>query len=164
MGNHIHLIVLVENPSMVESSMGRFKCETAHAVNRLLGRRQVTVWCEGYNSPAILTIDDLVEKLAYVYANPVRAHHSASISEYQGVSSWRIFTSEQVVREVEQVRRTFLVPIAFINNLREKARNVRREWLRGNWREPFSVGLFSPTQPMLANVLPAYFRRSPATM
>ena len=44
--------------------MERFKCETAHAVNRLLGRRQVTVWCKGYDSPVILTLDDLVEKLA----------------------------------------------------------------------------------------------------
>jgi REP element-mobilizing transposase RayT len=275
MGNHIHLIVLVEDPTTVESFMERFKCETAHAINRLLGRRQVTVWCEGYDSPVILTIDDLVEKLAYVYANPVRAHRSASIGEYQGVSSWGMFTSGQLVREVTRVRRTFLVPIAtgkvstatrleeaalvenqatealpftlsphawttafenqstperlkervlqrvqeieaqmatvrererislpsefevtsqpidtpyspkkfgkrvwcicgdipmriafisFIKSLREKARKVRLEWLQGNWREPFPIGLFPPTQPMLANVLPAYFRRSLASI
>ena len=59
MGNHIHIIVLIEDPTSVES----FKCETGHAVNRLLGRRQVTVWCQGYDSPAILTLDDLVEKM-----------------------------------------------------------------------------------------------------
>jgi REP element-mobilizing transposase RayT len=57
MGNHIHIVTLVEDPTTVESFMERFKCETVHAVNRLLGRRQVTVWCEGYDSPAILTID-----------------------------------------------------------------------------------------------------------
>lgn len=275
MGNHIHIIVLVEDPTTVESFMERFKCETTHAINRLLGRRQVTVWCEGYDSPVILTIDDLVEKLAYVCANPVRAHRAASISEYQGVSSWRMFTSGQVVREVKRIRRTFLAPIttgkasasvrleeaalvenqatenltftlspnawaaafsnqitterfkervlrrvheieeematirvrerislptefevtsqpigtlyspekfgkrmwcicgditlrvafiSFIRNLRERARKVRLEWLRGNWRESFPIGLFPPTQPMLANVLPAYFRRSLAVM
>ncbi len=54
MGNHLHLIALVEDPVQIESFMERFKCETAHAVNRLLGRRQVTVWCEGYDSPTIL--------------------------------------------------------------------------------------------------------------
>ncbi len=271
MGNHIHLIVLVEDPTMVESFMERFKCETAHAINRLLGRRQVTVWCEGYDSPVILTIDDLVEKLAYVYANPVRAHRCASIGDYQGVSSWKMFSSEQTSREVKRIRRTFLVPIAmgkvswavrqqeasivenqatetltfklnpnawtaafpsqsspeilnarvvrrvkeietematmrererislpselevtsqpidapyspkkfgrrmwcicgdiplrtafisFIKGLREKARKARLEWLQGNLRMPFPVGLFPPAYPMLANVLPAYFRRS----
>jgi len=112
MGNHIHIIALVEDPATVESFMERFKCETAHAVNRLLGRRQVTVWCEGYDSPVILTLDDLVEKLAYVYANPVRAHRAASISAYQGVSSWAMFTSGNLTREVKRIRRTFLGPIA----------------------------------------------------
>jgi REP element-mobilizing transposase RayT len=275
MGNHIHIIALVEDPTTVESFMERFKCETAHAINRLRGRRQITVWCEGYDSPVILTIDDLVEKLAYVYANPVRAHRASSIEKYQGVSSWRMLTSGEAVREVKRIRRTFLAPIAtgkvsaavrlqeaslvenqvterltftlspnawtlafpqqmtpnklkervsrrvreieaemasirqkkgiplpsefevssqpidipyqpkrfgrrmwcicsdislriafisFIKNLREKARKVRLEWLRGNCAEPFPIGLFPPTQPMLANVLPAYFRRSLVTV
>jgi hypothetical protein len=54
--------------------------------------------------------------------------------------------------------------ISFIKNLREKARKVRLEWLRGNSAEPFSIGLFPPTQPMLVYILPAYFRRSLATV
>jgi REP element-mobilizing transposase RayT len=111
MGNHIHIIALVEDPATVESFMERFKCETAHAINRLLGRRQVTVWCEGYDSPVILTLDDLVEKLAYVYANPVQAHRAASIARYQGVSSWAMFTSGNLTREVKRIRRTFLGPV-----------------------------------------------------
>jgi REP element-mobilizing transposase RayT len=111
MGNHVHLIALVEDPADVESFMERFKCETAHAVNRLLGRRQVTVWCEGYDSPAILTIDDLIEKLAYVYTNPVVAHRTDSIDNYQGVSSWQMFTSGQSTREVKRIRRPLLTPL-----------------------------------------------------
>jgi REP element-mobilizing transposase RayT len=271
MGNHIHIIALVEDPTVVESFMERFKCETAHAINRLLGRRQVTVWCEGYDSPPILTLDDLVEKLAYVYANPVRAHRSASIKTYQGVSSWGMLTSGQIFREVKRIRRTFLGPItkgttsaslrrqeasvvegqvtenltftlspnawitafpnqatleslkekllrrvgeieqemaairerqqislpsdfevasqpidtpyapttfgrrmwcicrdiplriafiSFIKKLRAKAREVRLKWLQGDWREPFPTGLFPPSQPILANLLPAYLRGS----
>ena len=275
MGNHIHIIALVEDPATVESFMERFKCETAHAVNRLLGRRQVTVWCEGYDSPVILTLDDLVEKLAYVYANPVRAHRAASIGTYQGVSSWGMFSSGTLTRQIKRIRRTFLAPVAtgnvsaterrheaavvenqateklsftlspdawivafpkqssphdvrekllkrikeiehemaatreresislpsdseiaaqpidmpyapkafgrrmwcicrdiplriafisFIKTLRAKARKVRLQWLRGDWREPFPTGLFPPNQPMLCSLLPAYFRRSIALM
>lgn len=108
MGNHIHLIVLVEDPEVVESFMERFKCETAHAVNRLLGRRQVSVWCEGYDSPVILTVDDLIEKMAYVYANPVRAHLADSISTYHGVSSWEMFMSGQTSKSIKRIRRPFL--------------------------------------------------------
>jgi REP element-mobilizing transposase RayT len=108
MGNHVHLIALVEDPEVIESFMERFKCETGHAINRLLGRRQVTVWCEGYDSPAILTVDDLVEKLAYVYANPVRANQTASIATYRGVSSWRMFASGELSKEVKRIRRPFV--------------------------------------------------------
>lgn len=235
----------------------------------------MTVWCEGYDSPVILTIDDLVEKLAYVYANPVRAHRVGSIGAYQGVSSWNMFTSGQLSRKIKRIRRTFLTPIAtgrvsaavrlqeasfvgsqvtetlnftlsphawttafpnqitperlqervlrrlqeieaqmaatrerdrislptehevssqpidypyipkkfgkrmwcicndislriafisFVKNLREKARRVRLEWLRGDRREQFPIGLFPPSPPMLANILPAYFRRSLAVL
>ena len=271
MGNHIHLVVLVEDPEVVESFMERFKCETAHAVNRLLGRRQVTVWCEGYDSPVILTIDDLIEKLAYVYANPVRAHRSDSITSYHGVSSWNMFASETALKEVKRIRRPFVQPlpkgrltakqqmqlaslvatqatetlefkltpnawnvafpnsvtrevlnkrvnqrleeiyiemaeqrqknritlpsaqevisqlldtpytpkkfgrrmwcicrdiplriafIKFIQGLRAKARQVRLQWISGDRSVPFPIGLFPPSQPPLANLLPAFVRRS----
>ena len=269
MKNHVHLIVLVEDPSTVEGFMERFKCETAHAINRLLGRRQVTVWCEGYDSPAILTIHDLVEKLAYLYANPIKAYQCATIADYGGISSWHMFSSGQASLEVSRVRRTFLNPlpkgrvpsamhkqlacnveqqsteklifrltpdawirafpnycsvekihdevrqrvntiekemsevlqyqkirvpapgvidespidcsyrptkygrrmwcicgdialrvtfIAFIQSLRTKAREVRRKWLEGRRNEPFVVGLFPPSPPLLAHLNPGFVR------
>ena len=45
MGNHLHLLVVVENPDAVAAFMDRIKTELGHAVNLLLGRRQRTVWC-----------------------------------------------------------------------------------------------------------------------
>lgn len=271
MGNHVHLIVLVEDPTQVESFMERFKCETSHAVNRLMGRRQVTVWCEGYDSPIILTIEDLIEKIAYVYANPVRAHRTNSIKNYLGVSSWQMCTSGILSKDVPRIRRHFiealpkgtlsaaeqqreaarvatvatetltftlssdawtvafpnqmtvevfnqkvfkriqdieqemahvreteriLIPtehqsimqpidlpfspktfgrrmwcicsnipvrvafISFIKQLRTQARAVRLAWAKGDFSVSFPVGLFPPSQPMLANMLPAFFKRS----
>ena len=111
MGNHIHLIVLVEDPTQVESFMERFKCETAHAVNRLLGRRQVTVWCAGYDHPSILLLSNLIEKMAYVYANPVRAHRTDSIDNYQGATSWQMFKTGNLSKEVLRIRRNFLTAL-----------------------------------------------------
>lgn len=271
MGNHVHIILLVEDPSEAESFMERFKCETGHAVNRLLGRRQVSVWCESYDSPVILTLDDLVEKLAYVFANPVRAHRTDSIANYKGVSSWGMFTSGVLSKEVPRIRRNFIKPlpkgvlspaeqereaarlrnlanetltfnlspdawsvafpnqatpeelnkrvlrrvreieqemavvrekeriglptayqvvtqpidmpyspqtfgrrmwcicaniairvafIHFIKQLRAHARDVRLAWARGDLSAPFPVGLFPPCQPILANMLPSFFKRA----
>ena len=271
MANHIHIVVLIEEPTGIEGFMERFKCETAHAVNKLLGRRQVTVWCEGYDSPAILTIDDLIEKLAYVYANPARANRTDSISSYLGASSWRMFTSGQLTKEVKRIRRPLLQPlfrgsrsignhndladlieeqtnelisftlspnawtkafphyaipadfnrrvlkrleemedeaavarkekgrrvpsvsevlnepmnrpyaptsfgrrmwcicrdipirlsfIALIKSLKAQAREARQKWAQGYRDHPFPPGLFPPCQPPLANLLPAFVRRS----
>jgi REP element-mobilizing transposase RayT len=112
MGNHVHIMTLIEDPTITEMFIRLFKTETGHAVNRLLGRRQVSVWVEGYHSPTILTLDSLVDKLAYVYANPVRAHLSATIGDYQGVSSWGMFTSGQLDREVKRIRRPFVTTVA----------------------------------------------------
>jgi hypothetical protein len=69
------------------------------------------VWNEGYDSPVILTLDDLIEKMAYVYANPVRAHRTDSIDNYLGVSSWQMFTSGALSKEVQRIRRPFIQPL-----------------------------------------------------
>jgi hypothetical protein len=50
--------------------------------------------------------------------------------------------------------------ISFIKKLRSKAKKVRLRWLQGDRSRSFPTGLFPPSQPVLANLLPAYFRRS----
>ena len=54
MGNHLHMLLVVENPEDVSHFMEYFKRETAIARNRLLGRRQRTVWASGCDSPIFL--------------------------------------------------------------------------------------------------------------
>ncbi len=87
---HIHFILVVHNPDDLKGFMERFKTESAHAMNRLLGRKKRTFWCEGYDSPVILDPLKVVEKIAYIYSNPSRdglldtiEHHSSV-----GVNSW----------------------------------------------------------------------------
>src|SRR5688572_30273179 len=54
-GTHIHLFVVIENPDDLCGFTERFKTESAHMINRLLGRKKRTLWCEGYDSPVVLT-------------------------------------------------------------------------------------------------------------
>jgi hypothetical protein len=54
--------------------------------------------------------------------------------------------------------------IQFIKDLRAKARKVRLQWLQGDRSPPFPTGLFPPSQPILSNILPAYFRHSIAVV
>jgi REP element-mobilizing transposase RayT len=91
MNNHLHLLLVVEDPDAVAGFMDRLKTETAHAVNRLLGRRKKTVWYDDYDAVPILTVEDCIEKIAYIYTNPQKADLVESIEEYPGVSSWKLY-------------------------------------------------------------------------
>ena len=91
MGNHFHMILRVINPEHVQAFFRYIKSESAHAINRLLGRRKRTVWVDRYDSPIILDADKLRQMVIYLYLNPVKANLVDSIDEYPGVSSWKMF-------------------------------------------------------------------------
>lgn len=105
MGNHIHLIVVIKNPDDLIRFMNLFKTETSHAINRLLGRRQISVWCDGYDAQPILTLDDALEKIVYIYTNPQSAGLINSMEEYPGASSWGMFQSGNLKEKCPHVRR-----------------------------------------------------------
>lgn len=96
---HVHLIAVVEDPDDVKGFMERFKTESAHAVNRLLGRRKRTVWCKGYDGPTLLTPEDVINKLAYIYENPAKDGLEDRIEMYPGVSGFRFRGQDSAILE-----------------------------------------------------------------
>jgi hypothetical protein len=108
MGNHLHLLVIVDCPESVMRFMDRIKTETSHALNRLLGRRKRTVWCDDYDALPILTVDDAVEKFIYVYTNPAKAHLVESISTYPGYSTWSMFFTRETAATVPWIQRPMI--------------------------------------------------------
>lgn len=109
--NHLHMIVIVDNPDDVKDFMERFKTESAHAVNRLLGRRKRTIWCEGYDSPTLLTVGDVIDKIAYLYTNPAKDNLEDSIDRYPGLSSWNGFVAKRYIKQCPWIRRDELFPL-----------------------------------------------------
>ncbi len=91
--NHVHLILIVDNPEDVADFMGRFKTESAHAINRLLGRRKRTVWCEGYDSPILGNPADAIKQIVYLYTNPTKDSLVNSIEEYPNFNTWSAYRS-----------------------------------------------------------------------
>lgn len=103
---HIHMIFVVKNPEDVPRFLRFFKCETAHMFNRLLGRKKRTVWCEGYDSPIVLTPLRALVAIAYLYANPAKDNLTESIDEYEGFSSWGMFSANSYLEVHKRIRRT----------------------------------------------------------
>jgi REP element-mobilizing transposase RayT len=104
MSNHVHLIITVICPESVDSFIQYLKRESAHSVNRLLGRRKRTIWCEGYDSPIILDLEKLLDLIAYVYANASKADLCDSIEKYPGLSSWHMFLTGQSLESKRYTR------------------------------------------------------------
>jgi REP element-mobilizing transposase RayT len=91
---HVHLIMVVNNPDDISGFVRYFKTESAHMLNRVLGRKKRTIWCEGYDSPIILSPVRAILAIAYIYANPVKDNLVNTIEEFPGLSSWNMYHGE----------------------------------------------------------------------
>lgn len=87
---HVHFFLQVIDPQDAADFMERFKCESAHAINRLLGRKKKTIWCEGYDSPLIDHLDTAVSKIAYLYENPSKDDLEESVDRFPGFNTFKL--------------------------------------------------------------------------
>jgi hypothetical protein len=99
------MVLVVVNPADVSQFMRFFKAESAHMLNRALGRRKKTVWCEGYDSPIVLTETRTLNSITYIYANPAQDNLEVSIDKYPGLSSWKMFRTGKLQKTWKRIRR-----------------------------------------------------------
>ena len=129
MANHFHMLLVVDNPEHVSEFIRYVKCETAHAVNRLLGRRRKTVWLEGSDTPILLTADDVIRYIVYIYLNPVKANLVERIEDYPGVSTWKMFFTGRTKKSCKKIPRAAIKQLPFAAlNIREQEL-LQREYL-----------------------------------
>lgn len=126
MANHLHLILRVLDPECVASFMDYLKTESAHAVNRLLGRRKKTVWEDGYDAVPLLTLEDAIKEIAYIYTNPQKANLVSNIDHYPGFSSWSMYKSGHETYTVPRVRRIDIHPIKNFKSDKEEQGQCER--------------------------------------
>ena len=103
--NHGHMLLRVTDPELIHPFVGYFKQETAHALNRLLGRRRKTVWAEDYDSPTVLDENKALDMFTYLLLNPVKDNLTDSMDDYPGVSSWALMKSGKYKRKCRAIAR-----------------------------------------------------------
>lgn len=121
LGNHLHMIVIVQSPDDIAAFMNYLKTESGHAINKLRGRRNRTVWVDGYDAVSILTLEDTIEKIAYIYTNPQKANLVQKIEDYPGVSTWKMFTENRLSIEVPRITRPSIHPSCSVESLTEES-------------------------------------------
>lgn len=111
MGNHLHLMLTVLCPQDVDQFMRYFKTESARAINNLMGKTKGTVWEEGYDSPPVLTMASLIEKVSYIYLNPAEAGLVDSVTQYPNFSTWTAFRGGVKEFSCPRVNRYLISPL-----------------------------------------------------
>jgi hypothetical protein len=103
--NHVHMLYVVKDPSDAARFMGYFKAEVAHRMNIVFGWKKRTVWCEGYDSPVILSPIRVLIAISYLYSNPAKDGLVESINKFPGLSSWKMYKKGQHTAKWKHIRR-----------------------------------------------------------
>ena len=103
--NQVHMLLRVTDPELVASFVGYVKQETAHAINRLLGRRRKTVWVGDYDAPTILDLEKFLDMYGYCLLNPVKDKLIDSMDHYPGVSAWNMLKTKTWKRKCMRIYR-----------------------------------------------------------
>jgi hypothetical protein len=103
MGNHFHMIIVVQSPEDVSGFMSYFKGQSSKILN-IIFQNSGENWAERYDSPRILDAETLKARMAYLYCNPQKAHLVESIDHYPGFSTWDLLISGNTKRTTQETR------------------------------------------------------------
>lgn len=96
MSNHVHVVVY-DSKGTLPDFLHRFHQLLARAQNCHL-RRWESFWsAEQTSRVRLVTIDDVIRKVAYVLANPVTAHLVDTAAHWPGATSWAAMKYRRVI-------------------------------------------------------------------
>ena len=87
MANHFHIILYVQDPLELVNFIAFVKKRLSDFINKLTGKIG-SRWQVGFDAPIILDNQKALDKILYIYNNPVKAGLVESIEDYPGVSSF----------------------------------------------------------------------------
>ena len=124
MGNHYHMI-LAGGGKRVSQFMNYVDGEIAKRMIRIYG----DIWGKGfwegrYHEQKLCSLDDVLNKIAYIFSNPVKAGLVHSAEEYPGANSIKALSAPEFTTEK-------LVPFTYPSQFKplKSLRNSARTWL-----------------------------------
>jgi hypothetical protein len=91
MNNHSHSMAVSITGANLSKFHMELKKKTTDAVKALLGLSSLSLWEKRTGVFRIVTLDDAIERVIYIYSNPSNAGLCDSIDYYPGISSWKAF-------------------------------------------------------------------------
>jgi len=91
MANHPHIIIIIKDAEAAKRFYAELKKKLTDSLKAMLGFNYLHLWEPRPNVSRLRYFEDVMAKIAYVYANPSRADLVDSIEEYPGYSSYDDF-------------------------------------------------------------------------
>jgi hypothetical protein len=91
MGNHAHCMAIFHDAEQAVKFYGEVQKKITESYKRLLGVERLRLWEKRPVVAQVLDIKAAIDQVAYLYANPSRAHLVEGIAVYCGASSWSAF-------------------------------------------------------------------------
>ena len=105
MANHPHIIIIIKDAEAAKCFYAELKKKLTDSLKAMLGFNYLHLWEPRPNVSRLRYFEDVMAKIAYVYANPSRADLVDSIEEYPGYSSYDDFRNcpNQVEAKVSEL-------------------------------------------------------------
>ena len=72
------------------------KRETSHYINTLLDRTGFPLWEKYFDDPMLADASKALDAISYIYSNPSNDGLVGKIEDYEGLNSWKMFTSGSI--------------------------------------------------------------------
>lgn len=91
MNNHSHILAIPKTPELFTNFYKELKGGITESVKALMGLPHLTLWEERSTVAVVPTLEDIIQRLVYIFCNPTKAGLVDSIDEFPGLNSWRAF-------------------------------------------------------------------------
>ncbi len=89
MANHLHIILVSKDANDLVLFYMELQKKITEYIKRLTGISHLTLWEDRPIAASIEDPDEMIKRIAYLYANPARAGLVSSIEDYPHLSSWK---------------------------------------------------------------------------
>ena len=117
MNNHSHTLAVSNHCEQLSKFYMEVQRKTTEAVKALMGLSSLSLWEGRPAVPEIVTFDDVINRIVYIYCNPSNASLSDSIEEYPGINSWSAFLQCEPSVDAEVVVNARWYPVSEIPKL-----------------------------------------------
>ena len=127
MNNHSHTLAVSNHCRELSDFYMEIQKKTTDAVKALLGLSSLSLW-EGRPTVAkVATLDDVINRIVYIYCNPSNASLCDSIEEYPGINSWSAFLQCEPRVDAEVVVDARWYPVSEIPKLPARSLSPKQD-------------------------------------